>query len=1088
MAKQKRNPVPPDQAERDRIANELDRNLLVEAAAGTGKTTSLVARMLNLIKEDKCTIDRLAAVTYTRKAAAELRARFQVELEKAAGEAEGVARERLQKALAHVERCFLGTIHSFCARLLRERPVEAGVDAAFRELDEADDLSLRRRAWDDYVARLIESGAPLLGELEDLGLEIGELRPVFTRFAEYPDVEEWPAPAAAPPDALPLLTVLEPYAQHMLALAETFPDDPGNDKLMPKYRMIPRRLRQARLQRPVALLEVLEEFKRTTVVQRNWSQGGAQAKAELQRWDDFTLTHAVPFVEAWRRARYGPVLNAIRPAQKVYDDLRREASGLNFQDLLVMAARLLRDKPVIRTYFRKRFTHLLVDEFQDTDPIQAEVMLLLTADDPTETDWRRCRPAPGSLFVVGDPKQSIYRFRRADIVTYNEVREIIVASGGRVVALTANFRTTASLVAWVNKTFADRFPAQATEVAPAQCPLQVGRVGDAAGDLAGIYCLALPGKNKEEVLDREASVVAATIRQALDGRRTVPRSPNEVARKVSAAAQPGDFLIVTRNKRNLSLYAKKLQELGVPHLVTGGTALNELPELRLLATCLRAVIRPDDPVAFVATLRSELFGISDQALYNFKRAGGRFAYGPQVPEAGLAAEDTAALQSACERLRRYNRWLKTRPPAAAFEMVAADLGLLAQAGAEAGGDVRAGCLAKALELVRAAAANRHAVADLVDYLGELVDRTEPHDGISVRPHDEPVTRLMNLHKVKGLEAPVVFLADPTGDSDHDVELHIDRSGPRVRGYLAVYAPNKGYGPARLLACPDGWDRLAAKEREFQDAESQRLLYVAATRAGTSLTIAQRDNNNQNNPWRSFEPFLADQPEAPVPAVPAAQPPKRTTASTHDAPTAAQAIDNRWAVLLRPTYASEAIKEISLTSARPAVERAGAAAGEHGVEWGKVVHGLLEAALRRPAADLLPLARMLLREEEASVDLAESAIATVRSVLKSRLWQRAQACPERRAEIPLQMLVRDAQDKTRLPTVRSGVIDLAFREPQGWVIVDYKTDDVAQREIAKLVDYYRPQVRSYAEAWQKLVHQPVHEVGLYFTRPNRYLPA
>ena len=135
------------------------------------------------------------------------------------------------------------------------------------------------------------------------------------------------------------------------------------------------------------------------------------------------------------------MIRALRPAMEVYDRRRKEAGGLNFQDLLMKAAALLRDKPVIRRYFRGRFTHVLVDEFQDTDPIQAEVMLLLTADNADEQDWRQCRPVPGSLFVVGDPKQSIYRFRRADIVIYTQVKEIILASGGVVVPLTANFRT-----------------------------------------------------------------------------------------------------------------------------------------------------------------------------------------------------------------------------------------------------------------------------------------------------------------------------------------------------------------------------------------------------------------------------------------------------------------------------------------------------------------------------------------------------------------------------------------------------------------------------------------------------------------------
>ena len=140
MAKRTNKPAPrvdrrpidrADQAERDLITRELDKNMLVEAAAGTGKTTSLVARMINLLREGRCRVDQIAAVTFTRKAAAELRSRFQLGLEKAARAAQGVEKARLGEAVAHVERCFIGTIHSFCGHLLRERPVEAGVDPGF---------------------------------------------------------------------------------------------------------------------------------------------------------------------------------------------------------------------------------------------------------------------------------------------------------------------------------------------------------------------------------------------------------------------------------------------------------------------------------------------------------------------------------------------------------------------------------------------------------------------------------------------------------------------------------------------------------------------------------------------------------------------------------------------------------------------------------------------------------------------------------------------------------------------------------------------------------------------------------------------
>ena len=231
----------------------------------------------------------------------------------------------------------------------------------------------------------------------------------------------------------------------------------------------------------------------------------------------------------------------------------------------------MRDKPQIRKYFRKRFTHLLVDEFQDTDPIQAEVMLLLTAQRETETDWRKCRPVDGSLFVVGDPKQSIYRFRRADIATYNQVRQIIERSGGQIVALSANFRTIGPLVEWVNETFDPVFPDKATVHAPARRPMQIGRTEGSSGDLAGLRVLQVPSDtgDKFAIAEYEADLLARTIQTAITDGQSIPRSQKDLDRGGTSAATAGDFLIITRTKERLSTYARKLQELGIPCQVTG---------------------------------------------------------------------------------------------------------------------------------------------------------------------------------------------------------------------------------------------------------------------------------------------------------------------------------------------------------------------------------------------------------------------------------------------------------------------------------------------------------------------------------------
>jgi ATP-dependent helicase/nuclease subunit A len=1130
-----RPPGPADQVQRDSIANDLDCNLLVEAGAGTGKTTSLVARMINLIKKDKCPIENLAAVTFTRKAAAELRSRFQIGLEEAARESSGSERERLAKAVARIERCFLGTIHSFCARLLRERPVEAGVDSEFTELEEDEDQELRRRAWAQWVERMIFDDDPLVAQLEELGLEFTQLEPAFEQFADYPDVEEWPAAEITPPDLGPVVGSLRDYLSRIQALEPSLPREPKNDKLITEYRRLLLAARQTDFRRAADLFELLVRFEKATpkVVQKEWPGGKAQAVDEERAWAEFAVTHAAPFLATWRAVRYRAVMRAMSSAVETYDHLRRAAGALNFQDLLLSAARLLREHPAVRTYLRARFTHLLIDEFQDTDPIQAEVMLLLTADDPSLTNWRRCRPVPGSLFVVGDPKQSIYRFRRADIVTYNEVKEIIAGNGGRVLALTANFRTTAPLVGWINHTFAGRFPAEATETAPRHSPLVVGRVDALSGDLAGLYRMNAQGKNKDEILAHEPALVARTIRHALDSPLSVPRSSRESRQPPSA--QPGDFLIVTRNTTNLSRYAGELQALGVPHQVTGGSALNGLAELSLLATCLRAVARPDDPLALVAVLRSELFGLSDAALYAFRRAGGRFNFRSSVPTGLLTEEDEHALADAFRRLNRYYAWLFVLPPVASIEKIAADLGLAARSCIEPGAQVGAGSLGKVCELARLAQSDQPSVMGVVEFLERLVATEEKHDAIAARPHKAAVVRVMNLHKVKGLEAPVVFLADPTGHLVHPVALHIDRSADRVRGYMAVYEPNESFGPRPLLACPHDWNERAAREREFQQAEENRLLYVAATRAGTCLMVSGRDTLPNQDPWHSFTPDLGDCPVYADPGPQTAPVRASVVVTPHDVEAAREAIEDRWQEIRQKTYVTEAIKEWSLKGASPAVttpvsdaaasaglkrvsqlaegdplRRAGqppsdtarqsaaadrpprttpvhleeVAPGEHGVEWGEDLHSLLEAAMKQSAADLEGLARSLTREREGDQSRVEALVASARAVQQSVIWKRAQVSRRVLVEVPLLM---QGPSRDSLPSVHRGVIDLVFREANGWVIVDYKTDIVERSDLRSLIEHYRPQVEAYAAAWRALQPEPVHEIGLFLTRLNDYVP-
>ena len=420
--------------------------------------------------------------------------------ERAVRTANGKEKQLLTQGSEHVDRCFIGTIHAFCARILRERPIEAEVDLAFRELEPSEDLQMRQDAWSEYVADLFEKRSPLLEELPPLGLEIGQLREAFTQFADFPDVDNWPAEKVTfdLSDIQHSIGQVQNYIQHMRELTP-FPEERGTDKLMDTFERLIRLERLRDLDQIPEFMDLVNQFKPTTrCTQKYWPNG--QGRQERDRWKEFCDQVAGPLQTRWREMRYATVMHILKQAIATYDRVRSDNAVLNYQDLLMKTAALLRNNPSIRQYFRRRITHLLVDEFQDTDPVQAEIMMYLTAGDYSEQDWRKCRPVPGSLFVVGDPKQSIYRFRRADIVTYNKVKEIICDSGGVTVPLTTNFRTVSPLVDWINSVFKSTFPVEADTYSPAGVSMQTGRQQTHEGTLGGIQTLDIPKKIKPKEL------------------------------------------------------------------------------------------------------------------------------------------------------------------------------------------------------------------------------------------------------------------------------------------------------------------------------------------------------------------------------------------------------------------------------------------------------------------------------------------------------------------------------------------------------------------------------------------------------------
>ncbi len=1074
--------APPDRAARVRIVEALDRCILVEAGAGSGKTTSLVDRAVALVATGTARIEEVAAVTFTRKAAAELRERFQEAVEERLSRdgAAPEARERLNMALQRIDRAFIGTIHSFCARLLRERPVEAGLDPGFQELTGPEEIEMRRDFWLRHLERMRRRDDPLLAELEEAGLGSESLYHCFGIVSDNPDVE-FPPGEAEPPERDAVDAVRDELARLLAEVRGHMPRDEPEGGWDP----LQRRIIDLQFSHDVfrwnedeiffdAVGALAEGSK--TAWQSRW--GGGQVGKELARRlqaacekycaEDGPARRAL---DRWWAYRYTKAIRFASGVAEAYRAERLATGRLTFQDLLMEAARLLRESAESRADLGRRFRFLLVDEFQDTDPVQAEVLFLLASENGAERSWRRAIPRPGALFVVGDPKQSIYRFRRADIAVYQEVRErfeeLERRGLGEIVSLTANFRSTQPIATFVNGRFAELFPPRADRRQAAFAPLMIHREDADQGDVRW-YEIECEKENQLAVAEADAEALATWIRERIDrGER-----------------RAGDFLLLPYLRRFLSVYARALEARGVPVQVTGGDILieEEIHELRLL---LEALVDPDNPILTAAVLTGLFFGLDYDQLVDHRLGGGRFRFNREPP--GESTEVGRALA----QLREW--WLLARrsPADIAVSSIVEEVGLMPYAGSGELGAARAGSLAFLVDTIRGLGLEgktslRDALAAL-DAVLELGEAEAP-----LEPGREDVVRIMNLHKAKGMEAKVVILAHPTGKSDWEPRKRIDRQEERAVGWLQVAQPLSRWH-FRTLAQPLDWRAHAAEERAYEEAEAVRLLYVATTRAREELLVARFRPKDRESCWAPLYERLEDGWERL--ALAAAAPVDRPEVALDPGVVRdrVERVRERRAAMGRPSWRAVPVTEL-------AKGESGHPAGRgRGRDWGSAVHQALEAGSRGASGEALArVCRAALVEngrpmrDGEPVELDEL-VGLVEAVGRSSLLARARkaeralhevAFAHPRTAVDGRPEPQDADSGPPLEIVE-GVIDLVFQEPDGWVIADYKTDEVKDPgEIERRLGVYRAQVDIYARSWEALTGKPVKERSLYFTARDR----
>ncbi len=961
-----------DAAARERIRKSLGESIVVEAAAGTGKTSELVARIVEVLARGDAGVDGILAVTFTEKAAGELKLRLREELERArrtaagagatgaagAGApggdgtdgrapnaaAAGVSRLRhLDGAIAHLEEAQVSTIHGFCADLLRERPVEAGVDPRFEVLDDQAAQRIFRQAFEAWLQGALDDQPP------------GVRRALRRRSARF-RFEESPASDAGPTDRLrraawqlaewrdftrpwrrerfPREAIIDQVVAHLAEFAELTDKaaDRRTDRLfhaMQPARALAQTIRATDAVRPrrrdydgieAQLVELAANRDFTSPRRGAGTQyGGSVSRAHVLDRHTKLVDVLQQFARVADADLAAHLQQELRDPIDRYDRLKIEAGRLDFVDLLLRARDLIRDNDDVRRTAQRRYARIFVDEFQDTDPLQAEILLLLASGDPDERDWRRVTPGVGKLFLVGDPKQSIYRFRRADVGVYRQVTSQLVRRGVARIALSTSFRSVPAIQRLVNRAFAPLMgsagDAQGAGGGTGDDPGHAGEGATGGESTSRPGYVPLAAHRADE--PSQPAVVALPVpspygyRGRVTGRAVEASLPDAVGAFVDWLLQESGWTVTERtagpdadddgkkrvpvDARHVAVlfrrfdswgadvtrpYVDALEARGIRHLLVGGRSFHEREEVGALRAALAAVEWPDDELSIFAMLRGPLFAVDDESLFAYRHRFRRlhpFRIPPEAAAGDVDGDRFLPITDALELLSRLHRERNDVPIArtigqlleetrahAAFAMQRAGEQVLANVlrigelarDYEAGGGLS---FRGFIEHLRDEAAERQA--------GEASILEEGSDGV----------RIMTVHGAKGLEFPVVVLADPTA------RLHRTTAGRCIDSASGLCA-------LRLA----GWSPLDLLDREQEEVERDReegvrLAYVAATRARDLLVAPAVGDAPHADDWTDPEGEPGGGTRHPLrggwasPLYPAIYPPLRSRRHSRTAP-------------------------------------------------------------------------------------------------------------------------------------------------------------------------------------------------------------
>ena len=1072
MSSGRKKPV--DHEARQRAISDLDTSFCLEAGAGTGKTTILVERFLSIIRGGRAECTSVAAITFTEKAASEMKDRLFGRIEELleGKDLSGEERSRLEIARDDLERAQISTIHAFAAAILREFPLEAVIDPDFQQLDAFDASIFEDECFGEFLGHADRKHEEALRKLMPLG------RPAFCiemlrelTFYHYHNrsssvlggIFDEAAPAggtAAVPERLDPAAHRERLVSSALRLMDLARsncishDDAGFDEITAFFDEV----------QHLGPLEGLSLAARILAVQppkakgnqNNWNPSES-CKLQKSLCKEIAAVHeeyCATYMDDLRDTLSGWCDDFVE-----FADMKKKRGGvLDFDDLLIGVRRLLENSSALET-LRRRYRYILVDEFQDTDPLQAEIIMLL-AGRPGSSG---IDPEPGRLFVVGDPKQSIYRFRRADVEIYELVKEAI-SGAGSILNITQNFRSVPGVIDWVNHAFSGliKKPDDGRYM-PQYEPVHAMREGDGPA----VFHLDLEtGTTKSNEFRREeGEAVARFIWDLVE-------SGKEVLDPVTRQKRPvrfGDIALIYRSTTGIDYYEDPLREADIPYLVEGGKLYYTRQEVRDISNAVWVIEDPFDSAALIATLRSPMFGFSDEEIFLYRRGGGRLDYlEPEIPEDG----DFDAFREAFSLLAGLHTDRNSRGPVSTLSILLASTGYLSTSKLRVHGDQRVLNLRKAIQTARVfeekVLSFRHYARWMrdQDILGAAEGESPAID------EGENAVRMITIHKAKGLQFPVVILVNLV-----QAMRGTDRFIPRPGKMPAMRIFNR-----RTSDYPE----VSLREESMNIAETIRMLYVAATRAGDMLVVPRSPGGGRGRP--KLYGFLADAladvdtirlqdlPQLPSGEGPFTVMPKVTPENM----AAGEAARTRWAAARKKILESSPPGPVNVSpSGLEQYEvREGEFSGldrEEALLFGKAFHRMMELALRRLCPAEPGDAALIAAAESGIPWLGEEILTLGTKVLQSGLMKEAGAAEQLMVEPPFNLPLPGG--------MLDGRLDLLFERDGSWTVVDFKTDDIRPEDVPARLAAYRPQGAAYAYALDRLGISPVGRVVFYFVRPD-----